>query len=133
MLERLLRPTKLDVDPDAPDARQTLKYWLRTLEHFLTAAEAAVSGEESPLDKYGLLMNYLAPSVCAYVGDVSSYEEGIGILKRVYVRPKNVVFARHLLLSPWSNLHFDYRSKSVAFMFNPEGKGKIKNAKIQQW
>ena len=23
--------------------------------------------------------------------------------------------------------------KSVAFMFNPEGKGKIKNAKIQQW
>jgi len=57
------------------------------LNTFVVAAEAARSEEEPPLDKYGLLINYLAPSVYAYVEDVSSYEEGIGILKRAYVRP----------------------------------------------
>jgi len=95
-MERLLRPTKHDVDPNAPDARQSL-HWLRTLEHFAIAAEAARSEEEPPLDKYGLLINYLAPIVYAYVEDVSSYEEGISILKRVYLRQTNVVFAQHLL------------------------------------
>jgi len=96
-MESLFRPTKLDVDPNAPDARQTFKHRLRILEHFLIAAEAARSEEEPPFDKYGLLINYLGPSVYVYVEDVSSYKEGICILKRAYVRPKNVVFARHLL------------------------------------
>jgi len=95
-MERL-RPTKLDVDSNAPDARQTFKHWLHTLEHFLIAAENAKSEKEPPLDKYGLLINYLAPIVYTYVEGVSSYEEGIGILKRAYVRPKNVIFAWHLL------------------------------------
>ena len=48
VMERLLRPTQLDVDPNAAEARQTFKHWLRTLEHFLIAAQAARS-EEEPL------------------------------------------------------------------------------------
>jgi len=36
---------------------KTFKHWLRILEHFSNAAEAARREEEPPIDKHGLLIN----------------------------------------------------------------------------
>ena len=52
-------------------------------------------------DKLKLLINFLSPQIYATVSDCSTYEETLQVLKSLYVKPSNTIFARHLL-STWS-------------------------------
>lgn len=52
---------------------------------------------DSAPDKVQLLANYVTPSVFSHISDCKTYDEAITMLKTVYVKPTNVIFARHLL------------------------------------
>ena len=58
---------------------------------FLTAIE-----DHHP-DKLNTLINYIDHNVYDYISECNNYDSVIEILKNLYVKPKNVVFARHLL------------------------------------
>ena len=103
-MDKLLRPSKLEVDPHSPDAGIVFKHWLQTFQRFrLAAKDAQPENERDRFDSYGLLVNYLAPRVFPYVEETDNYETAIEILKRTFEKTKNVVFARHLLATRSQN------------------------------
>ena len=44
-----------------------------------------------------MLTNYVAPSVCEYIADCNTYESAVTILKELYVKPQNEIYARHVI------------------------------------
>jgi len=97
-MDKLLKPSKLDVDPYSPDAGLVFKHWFSTFQRFRTAARAAQSeNEKDNFDSYGLLVNYLAPAILPYIKETENYDTAIETLKQTFVKPKNVMFARHIL------------------------------------
>ena len=90
-MERALRPDRFSVEADLPTSEKEFTYWLRTLENYF-----AVLPQEN-LDKLKILTNHLSPTVYEYISEENTYENALEILKKVYVKPANKVFARHLL------------------------------------
>ena len=43
------------------------------------------------------MINYIEPVVYDFVSECVSFEEALRTLESIYVKPKNVIFARHLL------------------------------------
>ena len=91
-MERLLKPRIFDTEHTAPDATKQWKHFHRTFQNFLTA----VQGNENRLQ---LLQNHVSPEVYTLIEECESYEQAITLLKRLYVKTPNAVYARHLLMT----------------------------------
>lgn len=50
-------------------------------------------------NKLNTLINHIDPSIYEYIAECDEYEVAIEILRNMYVKPKNEIFARHLLSS----------------------------------
>ena len=92
-MEKYLRPERLTLEPDHESAEEQWTYWLQTFTNFM---DALCSDERSP-NKLSIITNYLSPRVYGYISQYSTYTEVIQHLQNLYVKPKNVVFARHQL------------------------------------
>ncbi|XP_068205370.1 uncharacterized protein [Palaemon carinicauda] len=92
-MERLLHPSRFDVDPDSAQAAKEWTHWLRTFTNFIEAVQLTTP----TLDKLVLLTNYVAPSVYDYISECETYENAEEVLTSLYVKPNNEIFARHLL------------------------------------
>ena len=90
-MERALRPDRFDAAPDTPTSEKEFKYWLKTLENYFDV----IPPEQ--LKKFNVLINHLSPTVYEYISEDNSYDEAIATLKGIYLKPANIVFARHLL------------------------------------
>ncbi|XP_068246611.1 uncharacterized protein [Palaemon carinicauda] len=98
-MERLLRPSQFDVDPDSAQAAKEWTHWLRTFTNFVEAVQLTTP----TLDKLVLLTNYVAPSVYDYISECETYENAEEVLTSLYVKPNNEIFARHLLATRRQN------------------------------
>ena len=98
-MDHFLKPKDLETSTEDPEAATAFKCWLATFETFLQTIEArqAAINLDVEVNRKGLLVNFLSPVVYCYVEDCETYGEALVILKRVYVKRKNDVFARHLL------------------------------------
>jgi len=98
-MDKLLKPKDLDVLPTDSNAASVFKYWIATFESFLQAVETGQAAIDPSVEvnRRGLLVNFLTPSAYQYIEDCETYEAAVAELKRVYVKTKNNVFARHLL------------------------------------
>ena len=97
-MDKLLRPAKLEVDPHAPETELIFKHWLQTFQRFRQAARnAQPEANRDGFDLYGLLVDYLASNVFPLVEETEDYYRAISTFKTAFVKPKNVVFARHIL------------------------------------
>lgn len=92
-MERYLRPERLETDPNSSDAAKSWSHWLRTFENFVGSLQLNLEG----LDKLATLFNFIGPSIYEYIAECTSYETAIDTLKSIYVKPKNEIFARHVL------------------------------------
>jgi len=81
----------LDTDPNSSSAAQEWTHWFRTFQNFF----AVLPGEG--LDKLGVLTNFVSPRIYEAVADCTNYEVAIKILKDLYVKPSNEIFARYCL------------------------------------
>ena len=90
-MERLLKPDRLKTDPNASTASREWLHWLRTFENFL-----AVLPQEG-LDKLSVLTNCVSPKIFVYIEECTGYDRAIMVLYELFVKPKNEVFARHVL------------------------------------
>ena len=95
-MERLLRPERLDTDPNSNSAAKEWTHWFRTFENFL---EAIPSEDPTQLNKLGILTNYATSKVFEVISDCASCTEAVDLLKKLYIKPKNEIFARHLLVT----------------------------------
>ena len=90
-MDKYLRPTRFDCDPNTVGVDKQWKHWLKTFENFLVAINS-----HTP-DKLVTLTNYIAPNVYEYIVDCATYDEAIEVLKGLYVKPTNEIYSRHLL------------------------------------
>ena len=59
-MEHLLKPEKLNVLSEEPDAAKIYNYWLKANERFLAAIEQATDKKEY-IDCLAMLTNFLSP------------------------------------------------------------------------
>lgn len=95
-MERLLKPRIFETDHNDPKAAKQWKYFFKTFENFLTKVEHNEDDDEDA-NKLQLLVNHVSPDVFTYIEDCETYDAAIEVLKNIYVKPPNTVFARHLL------------------------------------
>ncbi|GAA53065.1 hypothetical protein CLF_109470, partial [Clonorchis sinensis] len=89
-MEPLLRPKCFDADPNSPDAITRWNHWFRTFQTFLGTVESP------KLNKLETLIHFVDAPVYIYIADCPDYESAISTLEKLYVRPKNIIYARHL-------------------------------------
>jgi hypothetical protein len=92
-MERFLKPERFDADPNSSTASKEWLHWKRTFINFLTAVNSLTP------DKLNTLINYVSPSVYQYIADCSDYDDALRTLEELYIKPKNEIFARHLLFT----------------------------------
>nr|BDT62039.1 MAG: hypothetical protein [Penaeus monodon majanivirus B] len=87
----ILKPSKLDVDPNSPTASKEWKHWHRSFTNFIEEC-----GESAP-DKFKTLVNCVSFTIYDHIEECSGYESAIKILQQLYVKTPNEIMARHLL------------------------------------
>ena len=90
-MDRALRPSRLEVSASSPTAEKEFKHWFATFKHYLSALP------QDGLDKLVVLINFVSPDVFEYISDCESFEDASKKLSEVYVKPKNEIYARHVL------------------------------------
>ena len=90
-MDKALRPDKFDVSASNNNSAKEFKHWLKTFEYYLEVLP------QSGLDKLCVLTNYVSPTVYECFSECNSYQSALEILKSIYIKPTNEVFARHLL------------------------------------
>lgn len=90
-MEKVLQPTRLDIDPSAPSAAKEWRHWSRTFKNFIEEC-----GDKAP-DKFRTLINCVTHNVFEYIEDCKNYDSAISTLEKLYVKTPNEIFARHLL------------------------------------
>ena len=89
-MERLLKLDRFEGSEEITPAEWA--HWYRTFENFIQSLPT-----DPVPDKLKLLTNYVSPTAFAHIVDCATYESAINVLKNVYVKPRNVIFARHQL------------------------------------
>ena len=90
-MEKLLRPDRFEADQNSPTAAKEWSHWKKLFQNYI--AEAKLKEE----DKLKVLINFLSHSVYDYISDCKDFSDAIKILDGIYIKPKNEIFARHLL------------------------------------
>ena len=90
-MERALRPDRFDSMSNLPSSAKEYSHWFKTFEIFLGVLP------QTDLDRLKVLTNFLSPNVFEYASECETYEEAVQILRNIYVKPANEVFARHIL------------------------------------
>jgi len=93
-MDKFLKPERLDVSPNSPSADRDFTHWYRTF-----AALIRRSTQASDIDKLDALITFVSPSVYEYIAECDEYETALNLLKDLYIKPKNEVYARHELAS----------------------------------
>ncbi|XP_047137598.1 uncharacterized protein LOC124814090 [Hydra vulgaris] len=91
-MSKILKPTRLDLDHNAPTASKEWKNWKRTFENFIEDC-----GENAP-DKFRSIINFVSSNVYDYIEECDSYESIIETQENLYIKTPNKIFARRQLL-----------------------------------
>ena len=86
-MDKISRPERFDCSPDSPNASKESKHWHQTFKNFLDVLPTQNT------NKLIVLTNFLAPAV----SDKVNYDDAIKALEAIFIKEKNIIFARHLL------------------------------------
>ena len=97
MDSKFIKPSVFNADPNLKQASKEWSHWHCTFSNFVDSfpAEPAISNE----DKLKILIAHISKFAYDYVSECLTYQEVIPTLKRLYVQPCNIIFARHLLMT----------------------------------
>ena len=90
-MDTLLKPARLDVNPNSPSAAKEWKHWHRTFTNFIEECK-----DKAP-DKFRTLINYVSHNIYEYIEDCKDYDSAIEALQQLFLKTPNEIFARHLL------------------------------------
>lgn len=90
-MDKVLRPERFDVNPNAQEAAKSWQHWLMTFENFVSV----IPGENA--NKLHILINFVSSDIYQLFCDAGTYDEAIALLKTLYIKTPNEVFARHKL------------------------------------
>ena len=92
-MSKILKPARLDVDHNSPNASKEWKHWKRTFENFIEEC-----GDDAP-ERFRSIVNFVSSNVYDYIEDCNTYEEVIVTLDSLYIKAANEIFSRHQLLT----------------------------------
>ncbi|XP_064080604.1 uncharacterized protein LOC135197465 [Macrobrachium nipponense] len=90
-MEKLLKPTHLDLDPSSSSAAKEWRHWHKTFSNFIQEC-----GEMAP-NKLRTLVNYVSLNMYDYIEECVNYDTAISTLEKLYIKAPNKIFSRHLL------------------------------------
>ena len=90
-MDRLLKPERLDTDPNSSSASKEWTHWLKTFQNFMSVLPT------EGLNKLCVLTNYVTPKIYESFAECVTYDEAIQTLEALFVKPTNEIFALHLL------------------------------------
>ncbi|GAA56025.1 hypothetical protein CLF_109668 [Clonorchis sinensis] len=90
-MDHILRPTVFDADPHSSDGMKRWTHWFRTFKAYIN------STKPEGLNKLETLIRHIDHTVYDFIAECSDYDSAITLLEKLYIRPKNIVYARHLL------------------------------------
>ena len=82
-MSKLLKPERLNLDPQSPNAAKDWKYWFKTFENFII-----MCGTDAP-DKHLSLINLISSDVYEYLEDCTDYDSVKNTLEKLYVKSPN--------------------------------------------
>ncbi|XP_059822038.1 uncharacterized protein LOC132392216 isoform X1 [Hypanus sabinus] len=91
-METVLRPERLDLDPQDPEAALAFEHWLACFHSYLAELRAT-----DPAVMYRILLSRVTPKVYSIIWDLPTYDGALDTLKRQYLRPMKTVYGRHRL------------------------------------
>ena len=74
-----------------------MKTLVKNFENYVEVLTAALPEERRNIDKLKVLLNCVSHQVYDHVEESETYDEAIRVLKALYVKTPNKIFARHLL------------------------------------
>ena len=93
-MDKFLRPSRFDCQADDPTAATQWTHWLRTFTNFVDSIPTS-----KKVDKLLILINCVSPAVFSYIAEETQFDEAIKTLESIFHKPKNEIYARHLLLN----------------------------------
>ena len=85
-----LKPERLEFEPTDPDSSKKFTHWLRTLQNYTAALDAAV-------DKLAVIVNFVGHQAYPIIEASTTYDDAVNQLKAQYLKPVNEIYARHIL------------------------------------
>ena len=98
-MDKVLRPERLETDPSSGEASKEWLHWKRTFDNYLGVLQ------QRDLEKLSVLANFVSPSIFQHIEECIDYEAAIGILQALFVKPRNEIFARHILATRCQQPH----------------------------
>ena len=96
-MDKLLKPSKLAIDPNSSSSAKEWKHWISTFNSYVSRFVGSESSEQADSDKLAALVNCANAEVYEHFDHCTSYTEAEATLEKLFVKPPNEVFARHLL------------------------------------
>ena len=97
---RYLQPEKLTIDPNSHLAEEEWQFWLKTFTNFVEA----LPRKENTVDKLKVLTAHLSAPIYKLISEETTYESTITALQNLFVKPKNEIYARHMLATAKQNV-----------------------------
>ena len=96
-MSKALKPLRLDLDPNSPNAAKQWKHWKRTFDNFKEEW-----GDTAP-DRFRSIVNLFSAEVFDYVEECETYDAVIETLDRLYVKKPNKILLAAILLHENNN------------------------------
>ena len=103
-MDRLMRPEQFETEPNAPNAEKLYKHQKLTFINYLETAIAAEKGKNDNQTninhkKLFALINNVSADVFDIVSDTDNFDTAIQALDNAYIKPMNIVYNRHQLIT----------------------------------
>ena len=105
LMDRLIRPPRLDLEPTDPNATDEYTHWWASFEACVRAVEdernrgASTTTTLTDQQKLDLLISLVSPKVYKMISKAANFKEAKTCLEEAYASPPNVTVARHQLLT----------------------------------
>ena len=87
-----LKPARLELTPNAPDAAKTFMHWIFVLKGYLSCIPDANDAK-----KLAIIANCLTPDNFELIADATTFDAAITTLTNTFVKPPNEIVARYKL------------------------------------
>lgn len=101
-MDKYLRPERFDGDPSLSTAAAEWAHWKKTFVNFLAVQESAITTDEAKLT---ILINHVSPNVYTHISECEKYEQAMNLLNKLYIKPNNILYARHALATRRQSSH----------------------------
>ena len=97
-MDKILKPEKLQLDPNSADASKGFKHWKRCFESYFAEWVTVTSGN-AETKKLQALINLLSCDIYEFIDECETYAEAIEVFQKVFVKAPSEIYGRYKLSS----------------------------------